>query len=441
MALAFKKFSFTTNNGTPPFDQAVTGVGLGAAAQAFIFFWSDQTAEGTAANAVLGVGLATGSANEGAVSFHISDNLTTTVARHGYHDDRCIAYTFINGGAPTFSAEFKSIDGTDGNFTVTWQNNPGAGRIIHGIAIGGSDVTNAVVTHINLNATAGSPQSYAHGLGATPDFAFMVTANDTAPGALGEAHATLAVGWAVQGTASTRKCGSVSINASDAETMEASQDQMRVLASDRPLICLSNSAATVDIELDYPSTGDLFDGTNVNFNQVNAPTLNTDLLCLFLAGGNYDAGSFGARTTTGDDNFTVAFTPRGVMLMMAQGIADGTAHTATADANMSFGAFSSTDGTQEGSVSVSSTDAIEPTQADQRTLTTKCLTSLIDGAPGSVDGEADGTALGTTSTINWTDAPATADIILWAAMGDEGAAPPLNVMQDVIGIGIVPWGR
>lgn len=414
MALAVKKGSFTTNSGTAPFDQAVTGIGLGVAGEAAIFFFTNQSAEGTAAQQTIGIGFAVSASSEGTSEGNNNDNVTTTDNGSRTRFDRCI-FAWDGIGTTALDAEFKQWDGTDGNFTITWQTNPGAGKIVHYIILGGTDLTNAVVTEVNLNATAGSPQSYAHGLGATPDFALFATTNTTSTG--GQNNMTFAVGWAVQGTASTRKSGSVSVNASDAETMEANQDQMRVLASDRPLICMGNSVATVDIELDYPTTGNLFDGTNVNFNQINAPTLNTDMLCLFLKGGQYDAGSFAARTTTGADNFTVGFVPKGVMLMMAQGITSGTAHTETANANMAFGGFSASDGTQEGSVSISSTDAIEPTQADQRTLTTKCITSLVNGNPGTVDAEADGTALGTTSTINWTDAPGTADIVLWCAIG------------------------
>ncbi|MCI0353070.1 MAG: hypothetical protein L0Z53_26925, partial [Acidobacteriales bacterium] len=235
-------------------------------------------------------------------------------------------------------------------------------------------------------------------------------------------HATFALGWAV----STTKRGSVSINADDAVTMTASMDWNRIIANDRALVCLSNAASTLDIELDFVS----FDATNVTFNQINAPTLNTDLLGLFLAGGQYDAGNFAARTTTGDDNITVAFVPKLMAFGMTQGVTAN--RTVTADANMAFGAGTSTDGTAEGSISTAATDAVLNTQADQRTVTTKVITSLADGAPGSVDGEADLTALGTTSTINWTDAPATADIVLWFAIGDAAAAPTVKPRRRVI---------
>jgi hypothetical protein len=231
----------------------------------------------------------------------------------------------------------------------------------------------------------------------------------------------------------------VSINASDGETMETSQDQMRVFASNRPLICMGNSVATVDIELDYPTTGNLFDGTNVTFNQINAPTLNTDLLCLFLAGGQYDAGSFNKCTTANcTDNFTVSFVPKGLMFAKTRDALAATGNP-QAGADMGFGAASSTDGTQEGFVSVSSTDAIEPTQADQHTSTTKVIGSLSDGNPGSISIEADLTAMSTTSSLTWTTGTESG-AILWCAFGDDAAPPSAgDPLPMVIYSGIIPF--
>lgn len=404
-----KKGSFTTNNGTPPFDQSVT-VGLGAAGEAVLFFWTDQTATGTAAHQYIGIGAATSASQEWAVHFANDDNVATTNSARDAENTRCI-HQIDGSAADLFSAEFKSFDGTDGDFTVTWQVNPGAGRIIHYTVFGGTDLTNAIATSLNLNSTAGN-QSYAHGLGATPSFAFYASASTTAPN-LGPSHAVLDIGWAVSDT----KRGAIGIAADDAVTMTTQMDWNAVIATDRCLYGFTSAGGTIDREFDHVS----FDATNVTINQINPPTNNTDLYALFLAGGQYDAGSFTANTTTGDQNITVAFIPKVIIFSLSQAVTAN--RTVTANVNLALGAGTATDGSAEGAVSVAATDAVLNTQADQHTSTTKVIASLVDGNPGSLDAEADLTALGTTTTINWSDAPTNANLVIWFAVGDAAAAP------------------
>lgn len=409
--MAVKKISFSSTNGTPPFDQSVTGVGLGVAGEAVLFFWTDQTAEGTAGGQFMGFGAATSATQEWAVSIFNEDNVNPTNNTRDTATNRCILST-----APTFAAEFKSFDGADGNFTVTWQANPGAGRIIHAFVIGGTDLTNAIATTIDLNSSTGN-QAYAHGLGATPDFGFYATTNQTVAG--GTNHATLAVGWAV----STTKRGSVSINADDGVSMTNFMDWNRITANDRALVCLSNAASTLDIELDHVS----FDATNVTFNQINAPENGTDLYALFLAGGQYDAGAFNSCNTANcTDTITTAFQPTAVVLASAQlPNQDAINRTVSANANLAFGAFTSTDGTQEGSCASAASDAVLSTQADQRTVTTKAISILLNGGPATVNAEADGTGLNATDfQVQWSTAQNLG--LFWFAIGDAAAPSPRN---------------
>lgn len=412
--IAVKKGSFTANTGTG--NQAVTGVGLGVAGKAIIFFTTNQTATGTAADQAIAFGFATSSTNRGTRHAYNNDNAATTANAHGGSDTKCLDLR-DTGGNIKVEADFVSFDGSDGNFTVNITT-AGSALIVHYIVLGGADLTNQTVKVLAL--TAGTGNVAYTGVGFQPNFGIWVTVNDTGTGSA--VNLTYAVGWAVN----TSKRGAVSINADNGVTMTTQMDWNRIIANDRALVCLTNAASTLDVEFDFVS----WDSDGVTFNQINAPTVNTQLLGLFLKGGQYDAGSFSARTTTGDDNITVAFTPKAMMFGMAQGVTAN--RTVTADANMAFGAGTSTDGTAEGSVSTAASDAVLNTQADQRTVTTKVITSLVDGAPGSVDGEADQTALGTTTTINWTDAPATADIVIWAAFGDAAAPAVVKPRRRVI---------
>lgn len=418
--IAVKKGSFTTNNGTPPFDQAVTGVGLGVAGEAIIFFWTDQTAEGTTADQIAGFGAATSSSARWAAVIANDDNVATTDNSRDSATDRCILGINPVGGAVTFDADFKSFDGSDGNFTVTWQTNPGAGRIIHFLVLGGTDLTNSNVILLDLNSSTGN-QSYAHGLGTTPNFGFFVTVNTT--GVALSASATLAVGWAV----STTKRGSISINADDAVTMTTAMDWNQIIANDRALVCLTNGASTLDIELDFVS----WDGTNITFNQINAPLAGTNLYALFLAGGQYDAGTFDMCTTTNcTDSPTTVFQPKGAFLAMPS--RDQANRTVEIDSGFGFGAGTATDGTQEGAVFSGGLDATLNTVTDQSTTTTKVIRNVNISSDATLD-EADLTAFASTSfSIQWTTNAGATIPLIWWAIGDAAAAPTVKPRRRII---------
>lgn len=409
-AMNVKKGSFTTATATG--NQQVTAVGLGAAGKAIIFFGTwNQTAAGTGATIWNWWGFATSSTSRGAYWIYNGDNVATTDNARGSSTTKCI---FQQDSVPNtrLDADFVSFDGTDGNFTINWGTAPAAAYIVHYIVIGGADLTNQVVTQLTLNANTGN-QSYAHGLGATPDFGIFLTVNNTTGTAT--TNATLGIGWAV----STTKRGSISVNADNGVTMTAAMDWNEIIANDRAMICLTNAASTLDVEMDFVS----WDSTNITFNQINAPTLNTLMLGLFLKGGQYDAGNFDKCTTANcTSSFTVAFAPRGLMFM-ATPEGSGANRTVVASAMETFGGASSSDGTQEGATSSAAQDAVLNTNADERTVTDKAISILTVGNPATVSYEADLTALGTTSSLNFTTGGTVAGMILWAAIGDAGAAP------------------
>lgn len=404
--IAVKKGSFTTATATG--NQSVTGVGLGAAGEAIIFFGTwNQTASGTVGSTWNWYGFATSSTNRGARWMFNSDAVSPTDNARGGSDTLCI-FQSDAAGNNRLTADFVSFDGSDGNFTINWTNAPAAAYIVHFIVLGGTDLTNAKVQALALSSSTGNV-GYT-GVGFQPDFGIWVTTNQTS--LTGEAHMTLGLGWAV----STTKRGSISVNADDNVSMTQQMDWNAIVATDRALICLTNAASTVDIEFDFVS----WDSDGVTYNQINAPTANTDLLALFLKGGQYDAGSFtSCGTTDCTDTVSTDFQPKGVILGAYQSTTD---RTVQVNAIMGFGAFTSTDGTQEGTIASQGQDAVLSTDVDQRTLTTKAITLI--GSSGAVMREADGTGLNSSDfQLTWTTAAAAINI--WAAIGDAAAAPTI----------------
>ena len=167
--LSFKKGSFTKNTATG--SQAVTGVGFQP--EALIFFWTRQTATGSASNSYLGTGFATGSSNERAVAY-ASDDADGNAADSAMYQSQshCLIMFLENSATAAALAELTSFD-ADG-FTLNWTTNEARADIIHYVALGGTDLTNATASSFTVTTGAGS-QSVT-GLGFQPDFLLFLSA-------------------------------------------------------------------------------------------------------------------------------------------------------------------------------------------------------------------------------------------------------------------------
>lgn len=153
------------------------------------------------------------------------------------------------------------------------------------------------------------------------------------------------------------------------------------------------------------------------------------------------SGSFAANTSTGNQAITgVGFQPKAVIFFL-------TGLTAVGDsADCRGGIGCATSSTERWATAWASDDASGAANAGQRFQTTKCIVVLTGGNP-TVDGEADFVSMDADGfTINWTDAPASAVLVEYLALGGTGLSAKAGNSavrtslgtQAVTGVGFVP---
>ncbi len=307
----FKKGSFTKNStATPPAQpQSVSGVGFQP--KAVIFFYTRQTATGVAPSINGGWGFTSGPSNERAIATAALDAEAAGNSGRAQSITHCIviANTVV---LKTAEAELTSFD-ADG-FTLNWTLNEARADIIHYVALGGTDITNAVADHFAISAGT-SPPAQSVALGFQPDFVMVLAARSSGAEAF-STEAYHSIGFA---TATARAAIGVQL-----EDSEAARDTCSWQRTDSVLL-IPNTGAGLD---DCPAPGGLLDtrfdiaftSTGFDINKI-ANVLSGQLVhYLALKGGRYSVGSFPKDNVTAappDLDQAVAgvgFRPVGVML-------------------------------------------------------------------------------------------------------------------------------
>jgi hypothetical protein len=356
---SFKKGSFTKSTNTSvPVNQSVTGVGFQP--KALVFFWTAQTSAGAAAEVSTGVGMCTSSSNERAIAVAADDDVSLGDAVSRQSQSSCII--ILNPDTPLFRAEaaLASLD-SDG-FTLTWTTNDSVGTLIHYIALGGSDLTNATASSFTLASGTGS-QSIT-GLGFQPDFLIFASIDDSPMDQTDTAKASLSLGFASSASAE----GSIAVSLTP--TDNAISDSQVRQRTDSALNEVGPNGAD-DLLADVTS----FDSDGFTINKsTNADT--TVVHFLALKGGQYKVGSFNKDTSTSvpfDQSVTgIGFRPVG-LLFAANGLSSST--TIQQEGRLSL---SGTDGppatnqaASEEGIWIHDADALTRTDANMRTSTTK----------------------------------------------------------------------
>ena len=378
------------------------------APKAVLFWGTKQTAAGIADDQYQYIGAATSSTQEWCFSIFRDDNVTTTDVKLYQSLAECVRVW--NTSAPTYAvvADFVSMN-SDG-FTVNFSTVT-SGVIIHYLALGGSDITNAKAGSITVTTGTGTQDFTDPGF--IPDLTILAWGDDTAAFDVGGPNSR--IGWGAGLNATTRWCNTNT--AANLITMEASQDSMATQLTDSVFVTLT-ATATLDGLVDY--NGGITNGFQLD--KTDALAANHQIGYLCLKGGSYAVGALTASTSVnGTNDVNVGFTPEAVLLS-TWSLASST--TITADAQMNLGA-ATYDGT-EGWAGSTDKDAIEPTQCDSVTSTTKAIGSLIEGATATLDSEADSdlTGLGGANTfrLTWTDPPAVAAEVCYVAFGPHTSA-------------------
>jgi hypothetical protein len=285
-------------------NQSYTGVGFQP--KAVIFFWTGQTATGFATSAVVGYGYTTGAGANWTATYASDDNLAGGSFKPSrWQSARCILVTTGTTGGKAAAATTVSLD-ADG-FTLNW-GNAGSAFIIHYMALGGPDITNATTGTFPVAAGTGS-QSVT-GVGFQPDFLMFLSIDDntTLPATTNNGKVT--IGYAGRSSAYGITQGAVTAasrgNSAPIITSGGQKTGIAILEKDVPVSTVTFTAAVTSFDAD----GFTIDKT------LNTGTAGRWVLFLALRGGQYTVGAITRPATAGASTqaYTGAgFVPHGLL--------------------------------------------------------------------------------------------------------------------------------
>jgi hypothetical protein len=392
-----KHDSFTKSTAAAPASQSITGIGFKP--KAVIFFWTAQTSTGNNPEVAVGYGFTTGPLNERAIAMAADDDDTTGDAVRRQSQSNAIIILDPDGTEFRAAAELTSFD-ADG-FTINWTTNESVATIIHYIAIGGSDLTNALASSFTITTGAGT-QSIT-GVGFRPDFLMFISMDTTTMDSTLLDTAKASIGFA---SSPTEEAG---IGVALSPTGIAISDTFVRQRTDNAIVELTDAGAE-DTLADLQS----FDSDGFTINKSSSSDA-TVFHYLALKGGGYKVGSFNKSTgaAPASQSITgVGFKPTG-MILASKNLAANTA--IEAEGRISFGA---SDGTMEGATWFHDKDGLDTTDANKRTSTTKVA---VHASQTTLNAEADLTSFNTDGfTLNWTTNNAIAEEIVYVALERGG---------------------
>ena len=397
MALLTKQGSFTKSTGGAPDSQVVTGIGFQP--KALILFAVPTTSVGISAEYEFGIGFSDGTDDYSIAG--VSEDAVITSDSDRRHAAKALVILLQNA---VVAAECDLTSFNADGFTLNWTTNNASGYIIHYLAIGGDDLTNAKVGTFNQSASTGNQAIT--GTGFQPDIVFLmrIISSTTIPQTTIFQFPTLGMAtdsshqWAI---------GMQSVDNSSAADTDRVQETNAVVHS-------------------LGSTGLLFLDANFVSQDADGFTLNWILTgasrtfgYLALKGGQYAVGSDTQKTSTGTKATTgIGFTPKGLLLFSFNKIASVNPST-----NNRFSLGGASAAGTEGSIWVGDTHGADPMSTDKATSTTKIIQLIDTDAPTAVDAEADLSSFDSDGfTLDWTTADAVARQFVYLAMGDAAAA-------------------
>ena len=351
MTLSVKKGTFTKSTSTGvPVSQPVTGVGFQPKA---LWLWGTTVTASTIAEGYgwfYGFSDGTAHASVGTTS---ADAGTTAIAASLMRNDAVATIMSPTARTELARASVTSFD-SDG-FTLSWAVNNSTGYIIHYLAVGGTDITNAKVISTTAGVTGTGNKAYT-GVGFQPEFAnFLVGAGSANVQAINTVTGT-GQGWGawIGAALSTTKRWVFGVSTED---NAATADTFQYYQNDKCLCSYNFATGAVDMEADFIS----FDSDGLTVNYTDAPVSASQLIAFIaIKGGAWDVGEFAGNNTTGNQTITMAAggdIPKGVMMFSkgdattdsaAAGEANNCISIGGADGSLNMGCIATRDETLAG---------------------------------------------------------------------------------------------
>lgn len=406
-AVSVKKGSFAKCTTNPCTDSINVGFSMSGSPSVLFLWTTKQTAEGLANQGFYSLGFTDGT-NHRTIAMAGTDASPTSNSAKIQRNAKCL--TILASGT---SSNAPAIDATcsftSTGFDITWNPNTANAYLIHYLAVGG--LTNVEVGDLAIGTVTGNLEENLSGA-FQPDFVMMMDTRDiNGDRTTSDANGAMNVG-AFTGSAED---GSVSTVIEDGRTTPDSWNWQR---QDSVITSLTPTTGAVNGRASFVT----MDSDGFTINRANAWGNNDVIFYVAVKGGQWTVNEFQRPTSTGtQDITTVGFEPK-AYLLFSDGSASLNPATASSDA---FLTFSGSDGTSEGSASVSEEDAADPEDNYDRYTTAKAYEAHLD-TDGSVAANADHSAfLSNGFRLDWTTVSATAVYVFYIAVGDVAAAPSI----------------
>jgi len=428
LTFSSKQFSFikpaNADPNIPPFTISVQNLGFDPK---FVILYSGAlTTTGDGQRNSIGFG--TGSSAQRAIGWSSSDDAGT----NGLNDpltnaaridsDTTIYRQISEGGGEHTTIQYTSHSASNGGeaiFTVTASTS--GSYPIHGIAFGGTDITDVKVGTITTPTTTGN-QDYNIAMD-SPDMIFFMT---TGAGATTN----------IFGNGGRVAFGAVSSNARRAAITTAARDELPTSDTGRKshsakaitmLDCVTNTTSTV---LEADMTLKLSTGFRLNYTAV--PSTQIPLFYLAVKGGSWDVGTQNSATSTGNQTITTQFQPKALMAFSTQVSSSNVVGTHSA-----FMLGSATTTSETGCIWYHDTDNVASSIVARSSSTTKLIRQLLAtpvGADSTLEREATLSSFGATNfVVNWsTVTPASTVLIHYIIAGDTPVAGPTTIEESCI---------
>lgn len=393
MTYLVKKDAFTL----PTTAQSVPVTGVGFQPKALILWCNGATASGFAAQLRMSFGFATSPSQRWHSTIRAGDNVAAGSSNRVRRSETTLVLvpSMTTGASADMTLDLDSFD-ADGFTLDLLVPLTGVAYVVHYIALGGDELTNAFVG--NVVPSAGTGNKAVTGVGFRPDLVITSEINNAA-GAGGGASAN----FALSAFTATQQ-GVATIRDRDATSPTQVTSYQR---SDQALVAVQSGSDAIDHEAAVSSMD--ADGFTLNFSTHTDATIQYGFLC--LKGGLYDVRAETQRTSTGTKSTTgLGFRPSGLLLF-------GTNKTASSSIDLTQDKLSvgGSDGTTEGGTWVATADAATTTDTDVSHSVTKILQHAT--VPATLDAEADCTFDADGYTLDWTTADAVAREFISVAFG------------------------
>ena len=418
MTIEVKTFSFDKSDSTStPFNQTVTIPGMTTTPKVIILFASAVTNMSDGYRNSMGFADTT-TEFQRAIGWSTQDAVSTTNTAR-VNSDQNIFRAIGDGGAEHVSLELTSV--AAGEFTVTYTANTASSTYpIHGIALGGTDVTNVHVGSFNSLTTTGTQDITAPGW--TPDMLFFMSAgtgttlNTPVDGAR--------MGFGVASSNAKRSTSTVASRAGVGTSSTGRKD-----AVDKCLQILEVVGNVTSLSLEADLSQKLATGFRLSYSI--APATAQTIFYLAIKGGAWDVSTSSSATSTGNQTITTPFQPKGLITWSVR----------ANDANFNshniwnFGVASSS--TAERSISTYDTNGVSPTvnaRSATETSVIRHITATSTGSSSTVVREAQLSSFNASNfIINWSTASATTAFLHNIIVSDTSAAVPETITHSAIG--------